>query len=55
VLSGAHRVKIFEKFFRLPWNVIDNKGPNLRIMGRMRLPWNVAENKGLLSFYPGML
>ena len=33
------------KIFCLPWNVIDNKGPEMRKMGQMRLPWNVYENK----------
>jgi hypothetical protein len=40
--------------FGLPWNVVENKGPKMRKMGRMRLPWNVYENKWLKSFHPGM-
>jgi len=43
------------KILGLPWNVIDNKGPKMRKMGRMRLPWNVYENKRLNLAYPGML
>ena len=35
------------KFFPLPWNVIENKGPKMRKMGQTRIPWNVFENTGL--------
>jgi hypothetical protein len=34
-----------EFFFGLPWNVVDNKGPQMRKMRRMRLRWNVYEIK----------
>ncbi len=43
--QGMSTVKIFVKFFHLPWNVIDNKGPKMRKMGQMRLPRNVFENR----------
>jgi hypothetical protein len=43
-----------KKKFGLPWNVIDNKGPEMRKMGQVRLPWNVYENQGLNPDYPGM-
>jgi len=37
------------KFLSLSWNVVDNKGPEMRIVRIMRLPWNVTENKELSS------
>jgi hypothetical protein len=49
------RLEKKEKNLGLPWNVVDNKGPKMRKMGRMRLPWNVYENRGLNDIYPGML
>ena len=44
-----------KKFFGVPWNVIDDKGPEMRKMGQMRIPWNVIENNQLSLIYPGML
>ena len=33
------------KIFRVPRNVIDNKGQKMRKMGQMRIPRNVYQNK----------
>ena len=44
-----------ENFFGLPWNVIDNKGPEMRKMGQMKIPWNVYENNRVNRVLPGML
>ena len=33
------------KFLGLPWNVIENKGREMRKMRQMRHAWNVYENK----------
>jgi hypothetical protein len=53
--TKRHSPPLPPKIFRLPWNVIENKGPKMRKMGQMRLPWNVYENKQLNCIYPGML
>jgi hypothetical protein len=43
------------RIFRLSWNVVENKGPEMRKMRPIRLPWNVYENKQVNSIYPGIL
>ena len=55
VCSRPPAAQIFLKIFRVPRNVVDNKGQEMRKMGQMRIPRNVYENTSTYNFYPGML
>lgn len=43
--GGSPEAKFFEKNLRVSWNVVDNKGPEMRKTRRLRLTRNVVENK----------